>query len=582
MKAVGTFFASISTEARWVAVLTVLYAVFAFWGLGDAEFWGDEGIGALGSKRVLHFGYPKAWDGENLFSYEAGHDLRPWPLDSTNLVQRRSPWLTFYLGAVGMAIFGENHFGVRFLFALSGVLNLPLLYWVGRRLGISRKAALMSVIVLASLPAHWLYLRQAYHYATDITLTLLAIAAYARIEKRWNPLLLALCVVATFHLNNMTALWQAAAFVALAFWDGKVRDLVRRPVTWLALVLTLIGTWGWLHWSFAPENESTLGGVAGFLPHLKRLGLVLSELDMSFPLLFSLPLLAWCGYVARRDEAARRVFRLAVCFGVTLLVLGGHQYGWLRYFLAIFGILAWAWGAFLVWVWDRNRVVGIALAVVVLLTTLPYQISHAVIGKKWSEFSRFQMQRLPNEPGTSAVVRRLKSLVSPMLREVPSELAAPPVTSLQEVIHYLNRHTRPGEKIYTVCDQEILQFSTQLITVYLVDPRQTTYAKVRHLPGYVTSWREADWLLLHRGWKRNFGMLELEDADQNREVLEGIRKSGATLEYIPLRVRESLPNQQPNLWGHIWQTEVGAPTLGLFRVKALPGRQRANGNYRLR
>lgn len=541
--------------------VTFVYALIACFGLGDVEFWGDEGIVALGAKRTLHFGYPKAWDGVNLFSFEAGHDL------SDSMLQRRLPWLSFYLGALGMALFGENHFGARFIFTLCGIVNLPLTYGIGRRLGLSRKACVVAVGILAGLAAYFLYIRQSYHYAPDVTLCLLTLGAVIRIENRWNPFRAVLGVLALFHLNYLTALWLSIALLLWMGWERKINALIRRPEAWGATLLALVGTWGWIRWASVLEFQDSLGGWGTLLPHWNRLAFVLSELDMSFPLFFTLPVIVWLGWSKRERVVDRSLFRLGVCVGGVFLYFGAYEYAWLRFFLFLFVVLAWIWAVFLVDLWERCRVWAFGLAAVMFATTLPYHLSHACIGAVWPAFARFQMQRVPPDAKASSLMARMSSCLSPMLVDVPVELSSPPVTPLAEVIHYLKRHAHLGEQIVSLCDSEILAFSTPLKTAYLVDPRQESSGKVRHLPGYVSSYEGAHWILLRNQWKRNFGMRELAGTDQNAEILAWFDKSGIELIPVRLKVRERFPNQLPMLWGHTWSTDLGGPTMQLYQVK---------------
>jgi len=544
-----------------VGALTIVYAMFAFYGLGDVELSRDEGIAAVGAKRVLHFGYPKAWDGQNLFSFEAGHDL------SENLIQRRLPWLGFYLGAVGLWLFGENNFGARFYFTLCGVLNLPLLYLVGRRLGLRRLVCIIAILLLGSPASYFIYIRQCYHYSVDVTLSLIGLACYLKIENRWNPILLALCVVGMFHLNHLTPMWFALSLTLWAAWDHKLVLLFKRLEVWAAVVVCLIGTYSWIHWSKVLEFQDALGGWGTFLPHLSRLAFVLSELDMSFPLLVTVPLLIWCGFHSRIDRSLRPLFRLSICASTVFLYFSSYQYAWLRFFLFMFAILVMVWATLLVKLWSSYRRTALMLACVMLGTTLPYHMSHRIIGKLWPAFAKYSMRRAPFPGDMPPMLRGLASGINPILIEVPLELTTPPLTQLGEVINYLNRHAKSGEKIVSLWDSETLQFRTRLITAYQVDPRQTTYSKVKHLPAYITSYRDADWLLLHNMQKRNYGMMELDDLDQNEELLVYFSHSGATLEPIPLHVRERFPNQLPNLWGRTWSTDVGNPTLQLYHVR---------------
>jgi len=549
-----------SREFLAVMLWTLFYAFFVFWGLGDVELSGDEGIMAMGGKRVAQFGCPRAWDGKNLFSWEGGYDLSP------DLLQIHLPWLGFYLGAMGQILFGENPFGARFGFALCGALNLPLIYLAGRRLGLSRSVCALSVFIMTSLASYFLYTRQCYHYPADITFCLLGLMCYSRIEKKWNPVLLALCVVALFHLNHLTPLWLAVALTAWAVWDRKLIPLLKRPMVWAAAVIAFLGTWSWIQWANIMGLQDSLGGWRTFLPHFKRAAFVLSELDMSFPLLFSVPLLAWCGIRSRQQAEFRPLFRFAICVSTGFLFFSSHQYAWLRFFLFLFVVGAWLWAVFLIDQWRVRRKAAIGMAFVFFVTTLFYQVSHRVIGFVWPGFARYQMSRLPQDADTPLFGKIMAQAVNPMLLEVPSELAAPPLTSMGEAVRYLQKHARDGEKIVMLCDQQIIQFRTSLVTVYLVDSQQPGSSKLGRLPSYLSSYREADWILLRNYWKRHYVAKESVDIDQNMEIFAYFQKSGARLEPVSLRVREQFPVQMPNLFGHIWATDFGRPSIQLYRV----------------
>jgi len=542
---------------RLLFVWTILYALLAFWGLGQMQFWNDEGLMAIGGKRVLQFGYPKAWDGQNLFSFEAGYDL------NENLTQIRMPWLGFYISALGMKIFGETIFGARFGFTLLGVLNLPLSFLVIRRFGFPRSTSFFAVVILSTLAAYWLYIRQCYHYSADVTFSLLAILFFLEIKKKWAPLGLALCLIALFNLNYMTPLWLTTLFVIWAIWERQFSILIKRPVMWIAVIFTLAANYAWIRWANVMAFHDTLGGWSLFIPNFSRLGFVLSELDMSFPILMTLPVLFWCGIQSKKDASLSLLFKATLSAVLSFLIFASHEYAWLRYYLVLFVLLSALWAAFFRQLWLRTRIGTLVLGALLFGTTLPYSLSHQILGNFFPAFKKYQLQRVSSD---QHAFEKISKFLNPLLVEVPAELASPAQTSLDEVIQYLRNHSKPGEKIVTLYEGEILQFHTRLLNSYLIDPRQHTYPLVAHLPNYVTSYQECDWLLLRHSWKRSFGMKEF-DHDQNQQILIDLDQSGAIIERIPLKIREHFPNQLPTLFGHQWTTEVGGNTMLLYRIK---------------
>jgi hypothetical protein len=550
-----------SFRDRWVRMLivwTVLYGAFALWGLGQMQFWNDEGIMALGGKRVLQFGYPKAWDGQNLFSFEAGYDL------NQNLTQIRVPWLGFYIAAFGMKLFGASAFGARFGFTLLGILNLPIAFLVSRQLGLSRATSFLTVAILSSLAGYWLYIRQCYHYPADISFSLLAIICFLKIQNKWSPLGLATCLIALFHLNYMTPVWLTLSFFIWTLWERKFISLLTRPMIWMAIVVTFLGTYSWIQWARVLEFNETLGGWSTFFLH-PRLDFVLSELDMSFPILTALPVIVWCGFQSRKDKSVGPIFRGTVSALIAFLICGLHQYAWLRYYLTIFVFLSAVWAVFLSYLWSRTELGAVLFGIVIFCTTFPYWLSHGALAKFLPAFQKYKLQRVSIELAT---FESPAAFLSPLFFDVRIELEAPARTPLDEVVHYLKEHSKPGEKIVTLYEAEIIQFHTNLLSAYLIDPRQKTYSLVSNLPTYVSSYQDADWLLLRDSWRRNFGMKEF-DYDQNQQILEDLHRSGAVLERIPLKIRERFPNQLPNLFGHTWQSDIGSNTMQLYRVHRL-------------
>lgn len=553
-----------SRPAIAVAVLTVLYAGSVFWGLGGMELWGDEGIIALGGKRVAQFGYPKAWDGRNLFSWEAGYDL------NENLLQVHLPWMGFYASGLGQWLFGSTAFGARFMFALCGILNLPLLYLVGKRLQLPGRTCLFAVMILASLPSYFLYIRQCYHYAADVTLVLLAVLAFLCLQRRWGPILLAVITVLLFHFNHLTPLWMATALTAWAIWEGQFLQLFRRPATWVAFCIALAGTYGWIRWAKTMELQESLGGWSTFLPHWKRLAFVTSELDMSFPILLSLPVVVCVGYLSKNNLTLSRLLRMSVCFLIPFFYFASYEYAWLRFFIFTFFIFALLWAVAIHWVSVRSPKLAMSLAILLFATTLPYQLSHGVIGRLWPSFSQYEIQRMPMDPETGNAMGKCLQMLSPALIEIPAELASPAVTPMAEVNSYLRQNAQPNDLIVSLCDSEAIQFLTGLTTAYLIDPRQPTASKVSHLPSYLTSYADTKWLLLRNMWRNNYGMRELNEPDQNQIILQSLKRQGCQLDLVPLRVRERFPNQLPMLWGRTWSTDIGQPTMQLYRVSRPP------------
>ena len=70
---------------------------------------------AFEARSFLRCGLPIAYDGRNLSLYESGIQV------NKNFIYKQIPWVQYYLGALSIAIFGDNTAGLRILFAIVGL-----------------------------------------------------------------------------------------------------------------------------------------------------------------------------------------------------------------------------------------------------------------------------------------------------------------------------------------------------------------------------------------------------------------------------------------------------------------------------
>ncbi|HVN37466.1 MAG TPA: hypothetical protein VMW19_04745 [Myxococcota bacterium] len=172
--------------ATALAATAVVFAVLVFGRLGHPLFWYDEAETAAYAQRVLHFGYPKIHDGKNtLYSLRPSFRRAGIGLDEATDAYTGSPWLQYYVGALGVAAgTGEGDLyarsaWVRLPFALAGCAGLVLLFAAVRpALGPGRARlfafAALNALLLSGSVQLVLHLREARHYS----LTVLGAAAF--------------------------------------------------------------------------------------------------------------------------------------------------------------------------------------------------------------------------------------------------------------------------------------------------------------------------------------------------------------------------------------------------------------------
>jgi len=151
-----------------VVLAMLLTAVLAGTHLDNHPFWDDEANTAIYGRNLIETGRLTAWDGTNLVGYAyggaLGEDLGP---------ELRVPGLPAYLAALGMLLFGQDTFGGRIMFVVTGVASIGLLaVWMRRHFG-RRFAWWLPSLLLALSPAYLLYIRNCRYYALGVMFTLM-------------------------------------------------------------------------------------------------------------------------------------------------------------------------------------------------------------------------------------------------------------------------------------------------------------------------------------------------------------------------------------------------------------------------
>ena len=307
-------------SARWLPVVLALAALAAgtLVRLDRPMLWADEAQTGIGARNVLHDGLPTAFDGRNAAVIDSGRTL------DLSLRFKQIPWVSFYVGAASVALFGDDAAGLRTLFALLGLLAfVPLRAVLRPRV---RMPSLAAALVLLA-PQTLLFLRSARYYPLLVLLFagLCWLVATDPPRRATRLALAAALFVLLFHTHVAVAfgcglsvlllgllcrrarLWEYAAAVGLgaASWFAWYRSLgpPLGPVTsQLDLLTRDPAEWGWL------TASALLATVMDF------------DLVGAAPLLLGAVLLSWLAW--RRREALGAAARdpLVVFLVVSLVV----------------------------------------------------------------------------------------------------------------------------------------------------------------------------------------------------------------------------------------------------------------------
>ena len=276
--------------ARWLPLLALLFAGFALrvYRADHQEIWGDEGAKLeVVNQGIAHLFWP-------------GAEVHPRFFHS---------WLFIWY-----QIFGYNVFGLRMLVVLFGMLGLPLIYVLARRLFVSRArwetrstgqappsarragqtASLAALLVLVVSPFHVAYSQDLTMYSLLFAMVTLSFYTLLRAlgESTWRSW--AIYAVVTLLMMH-THYYAAFAVVAQAFYVL----LVHRRALWSWVGAQAVVAAGFLPWLFI-HYHLLAGQTVNHTDHLSlsNLGFIVSQAALGFTVGATFPAgWAWLGWL---------------------------------------------------------------------------------------------------------------------------------------------------------------------------------------------------------------------------------------------------------------------------------------------
>ncbi len=182
-------------------ILFFLFLISLFKNISYPLFWADESMTAMGSERVLEFGYPKVHDGKNVFYDLRNSNSQLGINEKDDAYIGGAGWGQYYFGTIGYKIVSQTNdiylkTGIyRITFASVGLLGLILIGFFISRFFPDKfiKYVFISVYIFMELISISLVLslREVRYYSLVIFLTCLIIGLYTnfRFYKRFNIIL---------------------------------------------------------------------------------------------------------------------------------------------------------------------------------------------------------------------------------------------------------------------------------------------------------------------------------------------------------------------------------------------------------
>jgi hypothetical protein len=520
-----------------IMIILALGAFLLLYGLDHRPFWQDEAETACLAKNVLKYGVPRAYDGINLVSQEAGHEFGP------NYLWRWSPWLQIYVAAAAFRIGGFTTYAGRLPFALLGLASIFLVYKLVRRNFDDRAWALAAAALLTCCVPFLLYARQCRYYSLGAFLALTSIYA---LREDWQSktvpaLLLGIAMGLLFYANYLL-FFSFAGAVLLATILLYYRDLpLARSLTLILAVLIII----------AP-------GLFFFRIHQQAMmvsqGTILDNLETYFgdlfQFMFPLPLAAyllwrWGRLLWNRtglSEAPQEKFILFLTLVVlgNIFILAPAPGGEFRYLVHLYPLCAIALGWVLVRAWRYQKFSGALLGVLLLGTNWLY-----VLPMNWLGIIN---RPVHNDP---------YMLIYPNLplKLFLSEERSPYPDVNQNLIRFFETHARPGETILTTYGDLPLQF-------------YTPYRILGGLGGRIAVTRPPDWLVLrwYPRWNRSY------DLNESEVLIRQLLKNSTDYQRVVLADEDEIFGNQPDPYFHHFVPPVESLSRLTIYAKKSPSR----------
>ncbi|MBI5405030.1 MAG: glycosyltransferase family 39 protein, partial [Candidatus Kerfeldbacteria bacterium] len=317
--------------------------------------WQDEAETVINSLQVLERGYPHSTFKDKPL-YESAVYIPSSPDDpkyafvSTNYatsdLERNKGWLTYYIEAGFLKLFGFSTFTARLPFVLIAGATILMVFWLGRKLFNATTgliaAALSSINYYAILNE-----RQARYLSLEIFLVVVCLYFfYAAVTtgRRRDYLFGGVALALLFYTHLVSALALAVFFgAAHVYARHSLRALISKNFL-LSVSVTLLLTVPWIVgvklWTLTSAYTTVLGPLTGalivllvavtyfffqlFVPSI-RLGQFRRLTSVSFLLLAAIVIVIVKPFVTPYESLAARLFvELNPIFMLLLAALGHH------------------------------------------------------------------------------------------------------------------------------------------------------------------------------------------------------------------------------------------------------------------
>lgn len=416
-----------ASDRRLLIGLLCLAAALLFLGLDTSYLWQDEAETAVLARNVLHYGYPRAFDGTHLLHLPFA--------TSRGYVWVFHQWMQFYLAAASFLLFGITTWAARVPFALLGVVAIGLTWVLAQRLFHDRAVTGLATVFLVTSAPFLLQMRQCRYYAPMAVFTLWSLLAYWRWlhGQRGAGFLWFAGMLLLFHTNWMASAALGAAVLGHWTLSGGHRSIASQAVARWSLAFAVLAI-PWILYARAWEHGMGRSDLVHVWHNLQFYVRMVNSFIIPLGALGVLALwLVWRVRLRPRAEESQALSLIGWTVGMLGLALMLGRQHFFRYLVGIIPLL------YLVAAWllvkgcaARPRLLAV-LALLMAFTDVLHRPDHLLQGSPRVYLADFFHQALGQE-----------------------------ADSTKGIITFLNTHAREGESVKIRYSIAPLVFYTRL------------------------------------------------------------------------------------------------------------------------
>lgn len=524
----------ISSMSKWLTtVIFIFAAILLFYNLGGGFLWFDEtAIAALG-ENVLKFGYPKGiYNDVPIWSH---HGYRP------GYAYISRPWLEMYVAALGRLIFGKTNFAARIFFTLFGYFSLVLTYLLSRRFfKNNRDIPLFSLLLLGTSVPFLLQMRQCAYYSlvtfatlwiTWSYLDLLEIKKHSFVLFLSSGLFLLLANHGIFAMVSVGILLHHFIF----FRQKEIRKYIGLASVLLGLLFISI-VWyfkGMVHLEPLPVNQ-IYPNISYYVRAVNKYVFPYRFYILAFLCIFILKRGKAISFLQKEKSTWYGFYLFGCIFVVSLFMLAFERHHYFRYIVNWLPLLMIMQGYILSKFFKWNKLVGLALLVLLVFTNILNESGAYFILKSLKPLltNVFHVK----ESAIEEINRKaeVKTYFTGYIYEITHKYEGP----IASIVTYLNKNAKPGDRFKTPYGVTGIMYYTDLKGSK--DFSEKTYP---------------EWIILRRDWISP----EFYRSDYYREI---------TKKYTPIRLDAvDIPweNRPDDLKYHKFRTVRAGPPLIIFK-----------------